>query len=119
MTQKRVARRIERELTPAERRRLATLRKKIDAERSDLVARGRQHKRASEAARALIAELKAARTRQAISLAGIKQRTGMSRESVCALENTEHPNPTLVTLLRYADAVGVRIIAAPDTPSGT
>lgn len=57
--------------------------------------------------RQAIAELRAERERQGLSLADLKERTGMSRATISILENNDRPNPTISTLMRLATALGV------------
>jgi DNA-binding XRE family transcriptional regulator len=60
-------------------------------------------------ARTLIAALRAERERQGLSLADIAERAGVDRAAVHKLEIGVNRNPTLATLNRYAEALGVRI----------
>ena len=110
---KRQAKRVKRKLTPDEKQRVKRVREKIKDELPEIKWKGRAHKRASLTARKLIATLKEAREQQGLSLADLKERTGISREAICALENSDSPNPTISTLIRYADAVGMQIKAEP------
>ena len=59
--------------------------------------------------RTLIAALRAERERQGLSLADVAKRTGMDRAAIHKLEIGVSRNPTLATLNRYADALGVRV----------
>ena len=71
---------------------------------------GRIKKReASPAVRAAIAALKSAREDQGMSLADVRDRTGIERSALSRLENAV-PNLTVRTLERYAEAVGKRIV---------
>jgi transcriptional regulator with XRE-family HTH domain len=56
-----------------------------------------------------VAALRAERERQGLSLADIAERTGIDRAAVHKLEIGVNRNPTLATLNRYAEALGVRI----------
>ncbi len=60
-------------------------------------------------AKRVIDQLRAARERQGLSLADMKDRTGMSREATNRLENHDGPNPTIATLVRLASALGVKL----------
>ncbi len=58
-----------------------------------------------------MAVLKAERMKKGLSLADMKDRTGIERSTLSGLEksgleNSGEANPTLNTLVRYADAVG-------------
>jgi transcriptional regulator with XRE-family HTH domain len=50
--------------------------------------------------------LKAAREKRGLSLADVTNLTGMDRSALSKLENGQRPNPTVETLVRYAEAVG-------------
>jgi transcriptional regulator with XRE-family HTH domain len=45
-----------------------------------------------------------------LSLADIKAATGIEKSNLSRLENAPHPNPTIDTLCRYADAVGKQVL---------
>ena len=57
----------------------------------------------------LVAQLRQARLAAGVSLGDLAERTGMSKPSLSRLENSAAPNPTVVTLLRYARALGVEL----------
>ena len=57
----------------------------------------------------MVAALRAERERQGLSLADIADRTGMDRAAIHKLEIGVSRNPTLATLNRYAEALGVRV----------
>jgi hypothetical protein len=101
--------RIYRDLTSEEQARLVKLREKLDAERPEIEAQGRALLAAQRTARALIAQLKAERERQGLSLADIKARCGIAREVISTLESNQSPNPTVKTLQRYAMALGLQL----------
>jgi DNA-binding phage protein len=107
MTKK--VRRIYKDFTPARKAQVDELRKKLDAERPEIEAMAKAALAAHRAAERIVAQLKAERERQGLSLADIKQKTGFTRESISALENSEAPNPTIKTLQRYAMALGVKL----------
>jgi transcriptional regulator with XRE-family HTH domain len=52
---------------------------------------------------------KQAREAQGLSLADIRDRTGLERSALSRLEN-ETPNVTIRTLERYAEALGKRLV---------
>ena len=43
-------------------------------------------------------------------MADLTERTGMDRSALSKLETGQRPNPTIDTLVRYADAVGKRLV---------
>jgi transcriptional regulator with XRE-family HTH domain len=59
---------------------------------------------------ARLPQLKAAREKRGLSLADLTKRTGMDRSAISKLESGQRPNPTLDTLVRYAEAVGKRLV---------
>src|SRR6266851_3309752 len=64
----------------------------------------------------LLRGLKAAREAQGLSLADLTARTGMDRSALSKLETGRRPNPTLETLVRYAEAVGKRLMVSLADP---
>ena len=60
--------------------------------------------------RHLLKRLREERQRQGLSLADIHERSGIDRGTLSKLENQEHPNVTMNTLMRYAEAVGKVIL---------
>ncbi len=57
----------------------------------------------------LITRLRCIRQASGVSLNELETRTGISKSSLSRLENSVAPNPTLLTLQRYAAAVGVTL----------
>jgi predicted transcriptional regulator len=106
---KRRAKSIFREATPAEKARLEMLWKKLDEEKPEIIAKAKAYFAAQDASKKLVSQLKEERERQGLSLADIKQRTGISREAISTMENSDSPNPTIKTLQRYALALGVKL----------
>lgn len=53
--------------------------------------------------------LKAERELRGLSLAAIGQKTGLSKSAISKLENNEDANPTVNTLSKYADALGMTL----------
>ena len=58
----------------------------------------------------LLEQLKAARLAKGMSLGDLTERTGMDRSALSKLETGQRANPTVDTLVRYAEAVGKRIV---------
>lgn len=70
--------------------------------------------------RDIIQLLKAERQRLGLSLSEIGERSGIGKANLSRLENDQDPNPTMDTLLRYADALGRAIhitLSEPDPPN--
>jgi len=57
----------------------------------------------------LVSRLREAREKAGISLNEMETQTGISKSSLSRLENSTGPNPTFLTLHRYAAAIGVAI----------
>jgi ribosome-binding protein aMBF1 (putative translation factor) len=100
----------DRKLTPAEAAKYGKVREQVDAERPELVARHQKRMESLEMLEALLPQLKAAREARGLSLADLTKRTGMDRSAISKLESGQRPNPTIETLVRYAEAVGKRLI---------
>jgi len=58
---------------------------------------------------AAVAAIKQERGRLELSLADVAERSGLDKAFLSRLENGKVLNPTLSTLWRYADAVGMRV----------
>jgi DNA-binding XRE family transcriptional regulator len=99
----------DRRLTPDEAAKYKAIREKVAEELPELVARHHERTALCEQLQALLAELKAAREAKGLSLADLMERTGMDRSAVSKLETGQRPNPTVETLIRYAEALGKRI----------
>ena len=106
--------RVRRKGTAAEREHLRKARAESDAEKEEILRAGRRHKRNHEAALSELREafrvLRQSREAQGMSLADVGERSGITRSALCRLENEIAPNPTVATLLRYAAALGQRIV---------
>jgi DNA-binding Xre family transcriptional regulator len=109
MTHRKV-RSVKKALTEEERVRHRAIREQIEQEKAALMARGRRAKARHIMLREAVAALKATREALGLSLADIKATTGIEKSNLSRLENDPHPNPTLDTLCRYADAVGKDIV---------
>jgi len=109
----RQARRVRRELTESEREEYRRLRATLETEREEILAEARRRKAAHGAAAAELRRafelLKAERIAQGLSLADMQDRTGIGRSALSRLENDAEPNPTIVTLTRYAEALGKKL----------
>jgi DNA-binding Xre family transcriptional regulator len=97
-------------LTEEERLRHRTIRAQVAQEKPDLIARGRRAKARHTMLKEAVGTLKATREALGLSLADIKASTGIEKSNLSRLENAPHPNPTLDTLCRYAEAVGKEIV---------
>jgi DNA-binding XRE family transcriptional regulator len=100
----------DRRLTVEEAAKYRAIRQQIDAELPELVARHHERVAGLDQLHGLLQQLKAAREEKGLSLADVTERTGMDRSALSKLETGQRPNPTIDTLVRYADAVGKRLI---------
>jgi len=105
------AKRVIRPLTAEETKRVARARREVEAERDEILRQGRVAKQAWLAMRRevdeAIARLRAERERLGLSLTDVEQRSGLRRSVLSRLENDKTSNPTLLTLQRYAAALGM------------
>jgi DNA-binding Xre family transcriptional regulator len=92
-------------LTNEEAAKYDTIREQVEAEFADRIKRPTVSPVAHDAIKAL----KQAREAQGLSLADIRDRTGIERSALSRLEN-ETPNVTIRTLERYAEALGKRVV---------
>ena len=100
----------ERKLTPEEAAKYKAVREQVAGELSSLVNRHHQRMAALDQLQELLGQLKAAREAKGLSLSDLTELTGMDRSSLSKLESGQRPNPTIGTLVRYAEAVGKRLV---------
>ena len=67
--------------------------------------------------RALAVRLREIRERIGLSLTDVSERSGLTRAAISRLENTWNLNPTLETLFRYVEALGVSLRLVVDDPT--
>lgn len=108
MAMRRISR--DRKLTAEEAARYRAVRENVDGERSQLIARRHERMAALDQLEALFDQLKAARKAKGLSLADLTRITNMDRSALSKLETGQRPNPTVDTLVRYAEAVGKRLV---------
>jgi len=102
-------------LTPAQQETIAEVRRTIEAEEKDeIVALAARLRNAKQRGMATLEEtlkvLKHERKGQGVSLAVMEERTGMARSNLSKLENSLDSNPTVATLVNYADALGKKLV---------
>ena len=110
MTIRRITR--NRRLTPEEATKYKTVRQQVADELPDLIARHHQRVTALDQLQELLEQLKTAREAKGLSLADLTRLTGMDRSALSKLETGQRPNPTVETLVRYAEAVGKRLVVS-------
>jgi len=113
MTKER-GKRVYRKATDQERQRHARVRQQIAGELPEIKRRAGERlallKKEGTPLRQVLTALREERQRQGLSLADIKERSGIDRAALSRLENDEDANPTLTTLERYAAAVGKQMV---------
>src|ERR1700737_4347607 len=99
-------------LTPEEAAKYKTIREQVAEELPDLIARHQQRMATLDQLHELLLQLKAAREAKGLSLSDLTELTGMDRSALSKLETGQRANPTVETLVRYAEAVGKRLIVS-------
>ena len=107
---KRIAR--NRRLTPEEAAKYKAVREQVAEELPELIARHHDRMASLDQLEKLFTQLKAAREAKGLSLADLTELTGMDRSALSKLETGHRANPTVETLVRYAEAVGKRLIVS-------
>lgn len=102
----------DRRLTPEEAAKYKTVREQVDRELPELIARHNERMVALDQLQELLVQLKAAREAKGLSLADLTELTGMDSSALSKLETGQRANPTVETLVRYADAVGKRLVVS-------
>lgn len=101
-----------RRLTPEEAAKYKAVRERASNELPELIARHHERMASLDQLDELLRELKAAREAKGLSLADLTERTGMDRSALSKLETGQRANPTVETLVRYAEAVGKRLVVS-------
>lgn len=99
-----------RKLTPEEAAKYRRLRELVEQDKPVIARMAQTYEERRERIAAIVAELKAQRAAQGLSLADVRDRTGIDRAALSKLENGEPQNPSIETLLKYADAVGCELV---------
>ncbi|MEX0642019.1 MAG: helix-turn-helix transcriptional regulator [Pirellulales bacterium] len=107
---KRISR--DRPLTAKEAATYKAIREQIAQELPELVARHHDRMATLDQLQQLLLELKAAREAKGLSLSDLTELTGMDRSALSKLESGQRANPTVDTLVRYAEAVGKRVVVS-------
>jgi DNA-binding XRE family transcriptional regulator len=100
----------DRRLTPEEAAKYHAVRGQVAEELPELIERHHERMAAFEQLRELLTQLKAAREAKGLSLVDLTDLTGIDRSALSKLETGDRANPTVETLVRYAEAVGKRLI---------
>lgn len=99
-----------RKLTTEEAARYRKIRAEVEQNKSAITAEARAPYRELQQLAGVFAELRKERESQGLSLSDLQERTGIDRSALSKLETGQRANYTLETLLRYAQAVGKRIV---------
>jgi hypothetical protein len=105
------------ELTPEQQVTIEEIRRTIEVEeKGEILALARRLRNAKRSGMATLQEtlkvLKREREAQGVSLAVMEERTGMAKSNLSKLENAANSNPTVATLVNYADALGKKLVIA-------
>jgi DNA-binding XRE family transcriptional regulator len=100
----------DRRLTPDEAAKYKKIREQVTEELPQLIERHHERMASLDQLEKLLPQLKAARERKGLSLADVMKLTGMDRSAISKLESGQRTNPTVDTLVRYAEAVGKRLV---------
>lgn len=98
--------------TPEDAAKYKAIRQQIADELPDLIARHHERMASLDQLNELLAQLLAAREARGLSLADLSELTGMDRSALSKLETGQRANPTVETLVRYAEAVGKRVVVS-------
>ena len=101
-----------RHLTSEEAARYKAVREQVAEELPDLIARHHERMAALDQLQELFVQLKAAREAKGLSLSDLTELTGMDRSALSKLETGHRANPAVETLVRYAEAVGKRLVVS-------
>jgi DNA-binding XRE family transcriptional regulator len=108
----------DRRLTPDEAAKYKAVREQVAEELPQLISRHHERMASLEELDKLLSQLKAAREAKGLSLADVTELTGMDRSALSKLETGQRANPTVETLVRYAEAVGKRLVVSlTDAPA--
>jgi DNA-binding XRE family transcriptional regulator len=102
----------DRRLSPEEAAKYKAIRAQVAEELPDLIARHHERMATLDQLQELLLQLKAAREAKGLSLADLTKVTGMDRSALSKLETGQRANPTVETLVRYAEAVGKRLVVS-------
>lgn len=110
MTIRRITR--NRRLTAEESAKYKEIRERVAEELPELIARHHERLSAFDQLGELLKQLKVAREERGLSLSDLTDLTGMDRSAISKLETGQRPNPTVETLVRYAEAVGKHLVVS-------
>jgi len=101
-----------RHLTPKEASKYRAVRDQVAEELPSLIARHQERMASLDQLNELLTQLRTAREAKGLSLSDLTELTGMDRSALSKLETGQRANPTVETLVRYAEAVGKRLVVS-------
>lgn len=101
-----------RKLSREETTKYKKIREQIEKEKPDITSRHRARMFSMFSVDQTFRELRKLRVEKGLSLADLQDLTGMDRSAISKLETGERENPTVTTMVRYAQAVGKKIVVA-------
>lgn len=102
-------RRVKGKLTEAQKRRHRAIREQVGRDKPRLARKALTKKAERIALRDAMLSLKTQREARGLSLGDVADRSGIDKSRLSKLENDPDANPTLTTLTRIADAIGVKL----------
>jgi ribosome-binding protein aMBF1 (putative translation factor) len=102
----------DRRLTPEEAAKYKEVRTQVAEELPGLIERHHERMTALDQVDDLVKQLRTAREDKGLTLGDLTERTGMDRSALSKLETGQRANPTVETLVRYAEAVGKRLVVS-------
>jgi predicted transcriptional regulator len=100
----------DRRLNAEEAARNQSVRAKVASELPELISRHDERMASLDQVSEVLQQLKAVRESKGLSLADLTELTGMDRSALSKLETGQRANPTVETLVRYAEAVGQKLV---------
>jgi DNA-binding phage protein len=86
--------------------------KEVESHKDEIIEQGKEmlarHRRRVAELGNIFQHLRSEREKRGLSLADMQRMTGMSREVICRLENQTDGNPTINSIQRYAEALGLK-----------
>jgi len=106
---RRISKRIEGRLTDTQKQRHRAIREQVEKDRPGLTREALAKKSELVALRDAMMMLKREREARGLSLGDVSERSGIDRSRLSKLETDPRANPTISTLTRVAEAIGVTL----------
>ena len=101
-----------RRLTADEAARVRQLRDQIDREKPDIIARAKTKFEQVAELNRVFNELRKCREQKGLSLSDVQDLTDIDRSVISKLETGKRTNYTIDTVLRYAEALGKKVVVS-------